>query len=64
MTDICSKGKVQIKGTNKRRLDLRVIQFESYVDQILKDMVMKRIKSKSNKIRVIKMLSGFFLEQM
>ena len=64
MTDICSKGKVQIKGTNKRRLDLRVIQFESYVDQILKDMVMKRIKSKSNKIRVIKMLSVFFLEQM
>lgn len=64
MTDICSKGKVQIKGTNKRRLDLRVIQFESSVDQILKDMVMKRIKSKSNKIRVIKMLSVFFLEQM
>ena len=64
MTDTCSKGKVQIKGTNKRRLDLRVIQFESYVDQILKDMVMKRIKSKSNKIRVIKMLSVFFLEQM
>ena len=64
MTDICSKGKVQIKGTNMRRLDLRVIQFESYVDQILKDMVMKRIKSRSNKIRVIKMLSVFFLEQM
>ena len=64
MTDICSKGKVQIKGTNKRRLDLRVIQFESSVDQILKDMVMKRIKSKSNKIRVIKMLSVFFLEHM
>ena len=64
MTDICSKGKVQIKGTNKRRLDLRVIQFESSVDQILKDMVMKRIKGKSNKIRVIKMLSVFFLEQM
>ena len=64
MTDICSKGTLQIKGTNKRRLDLRVIQFESYVDQILKDMVMKRIKSKSNKIRVIKMLSVFFLEQM
>lgn len=64
MTDICSKGKVQAKGTKKRRLDLRVIQFEPYVDQILKDMVMKRIKSKSNKIRVIKMLSVFFLEQM
>ena len=43
------------KGTksNNRRLDLHIIELESYVGQVIKDMVVKGIKSTQNKVQVI-----------
>ena len=51
---------------NKRRLDLHVIELESYAGlvKLLKDMVMKGINSTSNTIRVISMSSFYILEQV
>ena len=51
---------------NERRLDLHVIELESYAGlvKLLKDMVMKGINSTSNTIRVISMSSFYILEQV
>ena len=48
---------------NKRRLDLHIIELESYMlVKLLKDVVMKGIKSTPSKIGVIKMLPFYILE--
>ena len=48
---------------NKRRLDLHIIELESYMlVKLLKDVVMKGIKSTPNKIRVIKIVPFYILE--